>query len=189
MFTATCRLSFSALTCEDEFAVEIGWMGDLQVCAFTVPIHCEGGAARVYVLWPCSALELGQFMMREFAFDSGERDSWEGKCVTDPQVDAKHGCPTAVIALRKWELTAANISWLAHECFHAAEWILMQSGHRASVVSPSEQWEAGEDMAYLLQRIVCGAIERLSGLGILSNQAPSSPKLAKDKNDDTGPDT
>ena len=77
-------------------------MGDFQVCDFTVPVHHEGGEARVYVLLQCSALELRRFMMDEFAFDSGERDTWEGKCVTDHQVDAKHQCPTVVIAIRRW---------------------------------------------------------------------------------------
>lgn len=140
-------------------------MADLQVCDFTVPVHHEGGEGCIYVIWPCSALELSQFMRDKFAFDSGERDTWEGKCVMDHQVDAKHGCPTVVIALRRWELNAENLALLAHECFHAAEWMLKQSGHTAPVAIPGEPWEAWEDMAYLLQHIMRRALERISRVG------------------------
>jgi len=99
--------------------------------------------------------------MWEFSVDPGERDSWEGKCVTDDKVDEKNGCPTAVIALRKWEGNADTIAVLAHECFHAAEWILQRSGFPPPAALPGEPWEAWEDMAYLLQRIMRRALGKL----------------------------
>jgi hypothetical protein len=136
-------------------------MGDFRTFDFTVPIHYEGGKARVYVLWPCSALELRRFMMDKFAFDSGARDTWQGKCVMNHEVDAKSGRPTVVIALRTWELNADKLALLAHECFHAAEWMLMQSGHVSPAHIATEPWEAWEDMAYLLQRIMRRVLERL----------------------------
>ena len=137
-------------------------MAEVQICDFSVPIHSNGAEARVYILWPCSALELRKFMQDKFAFDPGERDSWEGKCVFATEVDSKHGCPTAVIALRRWKMSANEIALLAHECFHAAEWMLKQSGQNAPLMNPGEPWEAWEDMAYLLQRIMRRALDSIS---------------------------
>jgi hypothetical protein len=136
-------------------------MRNLEVYNFTVPVHHEGGEARVYILTPCSALELHRFMMDEFAFDPGDRNTWEGKCVTHAKVDAKYGCPTAIIALRQWQLNSETVALLAHECFHAAEWMLRQSGHKAPMAVSAEPWEAWEDMAYLLQRIMRRALDEL----------------------------
>jgi hypothetical protein len=136
-------------------------MNGFQVCDFVVPLDCEKGKAHIYLLWPCSALELRRFLMGKFSVDPGERDSWEGKCVTNDKVDEKSGYPTAVIALRKWEGNADTIAVLAHECFHAAEWILQRSGCSPPKALPGEPWEAWEDMAYLLQRIMRRALEKL----------------------------
>ena len=136
-------------------------MGNFHVIDFVVPIHHEGGEGRVFVLWPCSALELRQFMKDEFAVDSGEKDTWEGLCVVDQAVDAKFGCPTAVIALRRWELSSAEIAVLGHECFHAAEWFLWRQGHSAPLTSKDTKWVSWEDMAYLIEWIMSRALKSL----------------------------
>ena len=136
-------------------------MVSLKIGDFNVPIHHEGGEGRVLILWPCSALELRRFMKDEFAVDCGEGDAWEGKCVVDYQVDAKFGQPTAVIALRSWDLGAERIAVLGHECFHAAEWFLWRQGHSAPLTSKDTKWVSWEDMAYLIEWIMSRALKSL----------------------------
>jgi hypothetical protein len=136
-------------------------MAKFQVYDFTVPITFDKGQARIFLLFPCSALALREFMMNECSVNSADGDAWEGKCMTCSEMGEKYGCPTAVIALRKWEPSAKDIAVLAHECFHAAEWILNQAGLEAPLNSPGEPWKAWEDMAYLLEWIMRRAIARL----------------------------
>lgn len=134
-------------------------MTQLNVFEFDVPIHIEGGSGRVHVLWPCDASLIHRFLKERFDLEGPERDSWEGVCISFPELDAKAGCPTALIALRTWEANADKLALLAHECFHAAEWLLKQTGHRPpadwmelpSKGGPREAWE---DAAYLLQWIM-----------------------------------
>lgn len=136
-------------------------MSNLQVLDFNVPVY-DGLDAKIYILWHCSAPELRRFMLDQFAVDPGERDAWSGKCLTDSKVDRKHHCPTAIIALRRWGADPDSIALLAHECFHAAEWILKQSGCVSPPPTGDGRWEAWEDMAYLLQRIVRRALEGIA---------------------------
>jgi hypothetical protein len=138
-------------------------MSELNHIEFDVPIHAEGGTGYVHVLWPCDASQIREFLKERYDLDGPERDSWEGISISFPELDLKVGYPTALIALRTWEPTAGNIAVLAHECFHAAEWMLKQTGHK-----PPENWmgwppkggprETWEDAAYLLQWIMKRAL-------------------------------
>src|SRR5262245_46388386 len=134
-------------------------MSEPNIFEFDVPIHIDGGKGHVHVLWPCDASQLQRFLRERFDVDGPHRDSWEGLCVSSPELDAKAGRPTAWSPLRTWEANADKFALLAHECFHAAEWMLKQTGHW-----PPEDWmelppqggprEAWEDAAYLLQWIM-----------------------------------
>jgi hypothetical protein len=134
-------------------------LSELNIVEFDVPIHFDGGSGRVHVLWPCDASQIHCFLKEKFDLDGPERDSWEGVCISFPELDAKAGRPTVLIALKTWEANADKLALLAHECFHAAEWLLKQTGHK-----PPADWmelpsgrgprEAWEDAAYLLQWIM-----------------------------------
>lgn len=136
---------------------------------FEVPIHTDGGKGIVHVLWPCDASQIHQFLKKRYDLDGPERDTWEGICVSCPELDAKAGCPAALIALRTWKVNADKLALLAHECFHAAEWMLKQTGHEPPINwmdippegGPRNAWE---DAAYLLQwimrRVLDGIMER-----------------------------
>lgn len=140
---------------------------------FNVSIHIDGGEGLVHVLWPCDASQIHQFLKKHYDLAGPERYSWEGISVSCPELDAKTGRPTALIALRTWDASADKFALLAHECFHAAEWMLKQTGHKPPINwmdlppegGPKNAWE---DAAYLLQRIMRRVLD-----GIMSS--PSSP--------------
>lgn len=122
----------------------------------------------VVVLWPCDGDLLRQYVMTRFALDSGDRNTWDGKCFCSPELDEKLKCPSAVIALKYWDLNLKNptrwesnsrvLSVLAHECFHAAEWMLrrVEAGYP---MLENGSWEPWEDAAYLLQRIMTRSLD------------------------------
>jgi hypothetical protein len=141
-------------------------MSETNTFEFDVPIHADGGTGRVHVLLPCDASQIEQFVKKTYGLEENLRDSWKGICVFSPELDAKVGRPTVVIALRSWETGADNYAVLAHECFHAAEWMLKQTGYQ-----PPADWlefpveggprAAWEDAAYLLQWIMKRVLEKI----------------------------
>jgi hypothetical protein len=150
-------------------------MSELMHFEFDVPIHTDGGEGLVHVLWPCDASQIHQFLKKHYDLAGPERDSWVGICVSCPELDAKVGRPTALIALRTWNANSDELAVLAHECFHAAEWMLKQTGHMPPINwmdlppegGPRNAWE---DAAYLLQRIMRRVLD-----GIMNGS--SSPVL------------
>ncbi|WP_133796607.1 hypothetical protein [Prosthecobacter fusiformis] len=146
-------------------------MSELNNFEFAVPIHIDGGTGHVHVFWSCDASQIQRFLKERYDLIGPDRDSWEGVCIAFPELDEKAGCPTALIALRMWEANAEKFALLAHECFHAAEWMLKQSGYK-----PPTDWmdlppeggprQAWEDAAYLLQWIMRRSLE-----GILNDAA------------------
>ena len=134
-------------------------MRETNIFEFDVPIHADGGHGHVHVLLPCNASELEQFLKKIYSIDTTFGNGWSGICVFSQELDEKAGRPTAVIALSAWESKPEAFAVLAHECFHAAEWLLKQGGHR-----PPSDWmelpQTGgprvvwEDAAYLLQWIM-----------------------------------
>jgi hypothetical protein len=145
-------------------------MSETSIFEFDVPIHTDGGTGRVHVMFPCDASQIEQFLKKTYDLEATLRDSWNGICVFSPELDEKAGRPTVVIALRSWEESAEKIAVLAHECFHAAEWMLRQTGHR-----PPANWlelppeggtrAAWEDAAYLLQWIMKRVLEKILKAG------------------------
>ena len=139
-----------------------------NVVKFTVPID-EGHEGQTFILWPCDGEALRRFVKEQFDLDPGDRNAWDGKCYVSQGLDDRVGQPSVVMALQSWELNlkdprhwesnAHQLSPLAHECFHAAEWMLKQTGYVTPVIKPGEQWEACEDAAFLLQRITRRALE------------------------------
>lgn len=144
-----------------------------NIVKFTVHID-EDHEGQVFILWPCDGAALHRFVTEQFALDPGDRNAWDGKCYVSQELDDRVGRPSVVMALQSWELNLKNprlwetnshhLSLLAHECFHAAEWMLKQTGYVTPVIKPGEQWEAWEDAAFLLQRIMRRALE-----GMLKN--------------------
>ena len=142
----------------------------LTILEFAVPID-EDHEGQMFVLWPCDGVSLHRFVKEKFDLDPGDRNAWDGKCYSSQELDERVGRPSVVMALKSWELNLKDsrhwetnshqLSLLAHECFHAAEWMLKQTGYVAPVIKPGEQWEAWEDAAYLLQRIMRRALEAL----------------------------
>jgi hypothetical protein len=134
-------------------------MSDLNNFEFDVPIHIDGGTGHVHVFCPCDASQIQRFLKEAYDLEGPERDGCDGVCVSFPELDAKAGCPTTLIGLRSWEPNADKFAMLANECFHAAEWMLKQTGHK-----PPAEWmelppeggprKAWEDAAYLLQWIM-----------------------------------
>ena len=131
-------------------------LSELPSCEFLVPIDIEGHKGQVFVLWPCDAERLRRFVAEKFQVDSGDRDSWNGKCLFNPDMDAKVGHPTAVIAIRNWNSGPDAIAVLAHECFHAVEWFLKQIGSEPPA-RDCKEW-SWEDAAYLLENIMKRAL-------------------------------
>lgn len=139
-------------------------MSEANHFEFDVPIHANGGKGLVHVLWPCGAPQIQHFLRERYNLDGPERDTWNGICVSSPELDARVGRPAALIALRAWEANANGFALLAHECFHAAEWMLKQAGHK-----PPASWmdlppnggprNAWEDAAHLLQWIMRRALD------------------------------
>jgi len=143
-------------------------MSTPRVHEFTVPIR-EGSEGTVIVLWPCDGQALRRYVMERFSLDPGDRNTWEGKCYFSPDLDLKLGHPSAVMALRIWDLDLKNparwessshlLSLLAHESFHVAEWMLRRTEVVRPIAKTSGEWEVWEDAAYLLQRIMRRSLE------------------------------
>ncbi len=139
-----------------------------NVHEFTVPIDANS-EGMVVVLWPCGGQALHRYVMERFGLDSGDGNTWDGKCYFSRELNQKLGQPSVVIALRIWELNLENpahwesnshlLALLAHECFHAAEWMLRQSDATPPAMKTDGEWEAWEDAAYLLQRIMRRSLE------------------------------
>ena len=139
-----------------------------NIVEFAVPID-EDHEGQVLILWPCDGGALHRFVKERFDLDPGDRNAWEGKCYVSQELDDKVGRPSVVMALQSWELNLKDprhwetnshqLSLLAHECFHVAEWMLKQTGYVKPAIKPGEQWEAWEDAAFLLQRIMRRALE------------------------------
>jgi hypothetical protein len=139
-----------------------------NIVPFTVPI-AGNHQGQVFMLWPCDGTALHRFVKERFDLDPGDRNAWDGKCYFSQELDDRVGQPSVVMALqnwelnlkdpRRWETNSHQLSLLAHECFHAAEWMLKQTGNLAPVIKPDGQWEAWEDAAYLLQRIMRRALD------------------------------
>jgi len=139
---------------------------NLNIQEFLVPIN-DTNKGKVFVLWPCSGLEVREFILKNFEFDVGERDAWEGICYSSQEFDDKIGQPSTVIAIRNWDLNlrddpergaSHHLSVLAHESFHAAEWMIKQTGGVHTIGQASENWDCSEDIAHLLQRIMRRAL-------------------------------
>lgn len=134
-------------------------MNELKTFEFDVPLGGDAEMGHVHVLLTCEAFHIETLLKEKYNRGTILRDFWEGICVFSPELDANAGCPTAIIALRSWDYSPGSYAVLAHECLHAAEWMLKQTGH-----SPPPNWmeiphEGGpraacEDAAYLLQRIM-----------------------------------
>lgn len=134
-------------------------MSELPSCEFLVPIDIEGRKGQVFVLWPCDADRLRRFVSEKFQVDSGDGDSWNGKCMFHAEIDSRVGRPTAVIGIRNWNSEPNEIAVLAHECFHAAEWMLKQSGC-GPPARDCKEW-LWEDAAYLLENTMKRALPRM----------------------------
>jgi hypothetical protein len=145
-------------------------MNALKTHEFNVPIN-ENAEGAVVVLWPCDAEVLHGYVMKRFGLNPGDRNTWEGKCYFSQELDDKVGRPFVVVALKNWNLnlnassyresSSFELAVLAHECFHAAEWMLKQSGSQVPTMKPGCEWESWEDAAYLLQRIMKRALEAM----------------------------
>jgi hypothetical protein len=145
-------------------------MNDLKTHEFNVPID-EDAEGAVVILWPCDAEVLRGYVMKRFGLDPGDRNTWEGKCYFSQELDERVGRPFVVLALKSWNLNlltpthreshSDKLALLAHECFHAAEWMLKQSGYLVPTMKPGGEWESWEDAAYLLQRIMRRALGEL----------------------------
>ena len=143
-------------------------MNALKTHEFNVPID-ENVEGTVVVLWPCNAEMLHGYVMKRFGLDPGDRNAWDGKCYFSQELDDRVGRPFIVLALQNWNLNlkapshrkthSDKLALLAHECFHAAEWMLKQSGSLVPTMKPGGEWKAWEDAAYLLQRIMRRALE------------------------------
>jgi hypothetical protein len=143
-------------------------MSGPNIYEFTVPIDAESEGT-VIVLWPCDAQALRRYIMDRFGLDSGASDTWDGKCYFSQDLDLKLGRPSVVMALRIWDLNLRNpahwesnshlLALLAHECFHAAEWMLKQTGIVPPATKGVGEWDVWEDAAYLLQRIMRRSLE------------------------------
>ena len=142
----------------------------MKIHQFNVPIDDYGKhEGMVVVLWPCDGVLLQDYVKKRFGLDPGDRDTWPGICCTSRELDDNIGRPSAVVALRnwnlnlkdpsRWESNAYVLSVLAHECFHAAEWMLKQTGSVPPVLQLGDKWEAWENAAYLLERIMRRALE------------------------------
>lgn len=142
----------------------------MKIHEFNVPID-ENHEGKVVVLWPCDGVLLQDYVKERFGLDPGDRYAWDGKCYFSQELDDNVGRPSVVVALRYWDLNlkdpphwesnAHKLSVLAHECFHAAEWMLKQTGSVPPVLKLGDKWEAWEDAAYLLQRIMGRALDRM----------------------------
>lgn len=84
-------------------------MNALKTFEFEVPIHVDGEKGYVHVLLTCNALQIEALLRERFGLEATIRDCWEGICVFSPELDARAGCPTAIIA--KGLGYPALISW------------------------------------------------------------------------------
>lgn len=112
--------------------------------------------ANVWLVWAVNSKQLSRIVKKELGQDyMPENESWAGKCLS---MDSKlqKGGHAVVIALREWSLEPGHISTLAHECFHAAEYILQgRVEHNPDTTS--------EVFAYLTDSIVRRCLRLLAG--------------------------
>lgn len=121
--------------------VNVGWFYD------------ETWRQNIYLLWPVlSASDFTKFIRRQFRQVYEGIDGFDGRCLNVP---TRNGFQI-VIGVRSVKLTPEAISTLAHECFHAAEYIL-----EARCVPHSEA--TSEVYAYLTDSIVRRCLRVIAG--------------------------
>jgi hypothetical protein len=110
--------------------------------------------ANVWLIWPCDQAALNAYAATHFHGDlQGDDDEWYGKCLKTDTTD--RAGTIQVIVLRNFEMTPECISTLAHECFHAAEYIL------EGKVAHSN--DTSEVFAYLTDSIMRRCLRILTG--------------------------
>ena len=134
---------------------------------FSVPIIDETNNGIIHLLWPCDWERLKKYLLEKFSIVEGGGRRWGGYTYFSPELDKKNGCPTAVIALSEWHSDIkdpnyeTNTATLAHECFHAAEWMLKQKGYIQPTFESDEEWTSSEVGAYQIQWIMSRALKNM----------------------------
>lgn len=109
--------------------------------------------ADIYLLWPATPEQLSKFVRKKTGdADYDNTAEFGGRCVE--HVDGKNG-QMLFIALRNWKRRDNyDLATLAHECFHATEYILRHRGFEFTEAT-------SETFAYLFDSIFRRSLEKL----------------------------
>lgn len=109
--------------------------------------------ANIHILWPATPIILERFMKKRFNTDYKDELPFSGRTIEVE--DEKMTSGGQVIALSHWENTPIWIAVLAHEVYHATNWILWRRGLKC--VPESE-----EAFCYLFESIFRRSLELLN---------------------------
>lgn len=106
----------------------------------------------IYLLWPAKVQQLERYVQENLDENYRDTDDFVGRCVEN--ISSENG-QTIVIALEQFKRNnIQNLTTLAHECFHAAEYILHHRGIFHSAAT-------SEAYAYLSDSIFRRCLEKL----------------------------
>lgn len=115
--------------------------------------YIETWKANVWLVWPCNSAQLIKIVKKQLGRKvEMEDDEWAGRCLDIP---CRRG-RVRLIAMREFRMTPDSISTLAHECFHAAEFILENKVKHDSALT-------SEVYAYLTDSILRRCLRIMTG--------------------------
>ena len=117
--------------------------------------------ANVWLVWPAKNAQIVKIIRRDLGmkWEPPDADTWAGKCLL---IEPKRRGSVQMIVLRGWSLSPESISTLAHECFHAAEYILSGKVEHCDATS--------ECFAYLTDSIMRRCLRLLMGKKVISQE-------------------
>ena len=108
------------------------------------------------IVWSCNSNQISEWIAQRWSVQWSKHDGWRGLFIPSKEIDEVEGMPTVILALRQWRGSIEDVALLAHECYHATQYL-----HRLLV--DSEWHGVEEDAARLMERLMLGCLEALDG--------------------------
>ena len=116
----------------------------------------ESWHSQAFVVWSCDSDQLSEWIEERWGVHWSKHDGWRGLFIPSNEIDEVEGKPTFILALRQWSGSIQDVALLAHECYHATQYL-----HK--LLADSEWHGVEEDAARLMERLIVGCLDALHG--------------------------
>src|SRR5437867_4357362 len=79
--------------------------------------------SQTFVVWSCDSDQLSAWIEERWNVQWSKYDGWRGLSVPIEEVHKIEGKPTVIVVLRKWSGSTEDVALLAHECYHATQYL------------------------------------------------------------------